>query len=123
MCPTKARGRRSTTSSPARSRPGRTTSPASRRTSAPESFAASGIADFEVTAWYALCGPPGIPADVLNRLHGAVVKGVGSPEMQKVLGNIGAIPVAGSPAELDAFVRAEVARWSRVAKAGNITLD
>ena len=86
-------------------------------------FAESGIADFEVTAWYALFGPPGIPADVLSRLHGAVVKGVGSPEMKKVLGNIGAIPVAGSPAELDAFVRAEVARWSRVAKAGNITLD
>ena len=86
-------------------------------------FAESGIADFEVTAWYALFGPPGIPADVLSRLHGAVVKGVGSPEMQKILANIGALPVAGSPAALDAFVRAEVARWSRVAKAGNITLD
>ena len=86
-------------------------------------FAEAGIADFEVTAWYALFGPPGIPADVLGRLHGAIVKGVGSPEMQKVLGNIGAIPVAGSPAELDAFVRAEVERWSRVAKAGNIKLD
>ena len=86
-------------------------------------FAESGIADFEVTAWYALFAPPAMPADILGRLHGAVAKGVASPEMQKVLGNIGAIPVGGSPAELDAFVRAEVERWSRVAKAGNITLD
>ena len=86
-------------------------------------FAESGIADFEVTAWYALFGPPAIPADILGRLHDAVAKGVASPEMQKVLANIGAIPVGGSPAELDAFVRAEVERWSRVAKAGNISLD
>lgn len=86
-------------------------------------FAESGIANFEVTAWYALFGPPAIPADILGRLHGAVAKSVASPEMQKMLANIGAIPVGGSPAELDAFVRAEVERWSRVAKAGNINLD
>jgi tripartite-type tricarboxylate transporter receptor subunit TctC len=86
-------------------------------------FAEAGVADFEVTAWYALFAPPGLPADILGRLHGAVAKGIASPEVQKVLGNIGAIPVGGSPAELDAFVRSEVERWSRVAKTANISLD
>jgi tripartite-type tricarboxylate transporter receptor subunit TctC len=85
--------------------------------------AESGFPSFEVTAWYALFGPPGIPAPILNRLHGAVANGVASPEMQQVLGNIGAIPVGGTPAELDAFVRAEVARWTNVAKTAKITLD
>jgi len=85
--------------------------------------AESGVANFEVTAWYALFGPAGIPAPVLERLHAAVANAVASREMQQVLGNIGAIPVGGTPAELDAFVRAEVARWSSVAKSANITLD
>jgi tripartite-type tricarboxylate transporter receptor subunit TctC len=85
--------------------------------------AESGIADFEVTAWYALFGPPGVPAPVLSRLHGAVAKGVASPEMQQVLNNMNAIPVGDTPAQLDAFVRSEVARWSSVAKKANIKLD
>ena len=85
--------------------------------------AESGIADFEVTAWYALFGPPSVPAPVLSRLHGAVAKGVASPEMQQVLNNMNAIPVGDSPAQLDAFVRSEVARWSSVAKKANIRLD
>jgi tripartite-type tricarboxylate transporter receptor subunit TctC len=85
--------------------------------------AEAGIPNFEVTAWYALFGPPGVPAPVLSRLHAAVAKGMASPEMQQVLNNISAIPVGGSPAELDAFVRSEVARWSSVAKKANITGD
>ena len=85
--------------------------------------AESGIANFEVTAWYALFGPPAIPPAVLSRLHGAVAKGVASPEMHQVLNNINAIPVGDTPAQLDAFVRSEVVRWSDVAKKANIKLD
>jgi len=85
--------------------------------------AEAGIPNFEVTAWYALFGPPGMPAPVLSRLHDAVAKGVTSSEMTQVLGKINAIPVGDSPAQLDAFVRSEVARWSSVAKQANIKLD
>jgi hypothetical protein len=54
---------------------------------------------------------------------GHLAKGVASPEMQQVLNNMNAIPVGDSPAQLDAFVRSEVARWSSVAKKANIKLD
>jgi tripartite-type tricarboxylate transporter receptor subunit TctC len=85
--------------------------------------AEAGVPNFEVTAWYALFGPHGMPAPVLTRLHGAVEKAIASPEMQQVLTNMSAIPVGGSPAQLDAFVRSEVARWSEVARKANITVD
>ena len=85
--------------------------------------AEAGVPNFEVTAWYALFGPHGMPAPVLTRLHGAVEKAIASPEMQQMLTNMSAIPVGGSPAQLDAFVRSEVARWSEVARKANITVD
>jgi tripartite-type tricarboxylate transporter receptor subunit TctC len=85
--------------------------------------AEAGLPNFEVTAWYALFGPPGMPAPVLSRLHDALAKGINSSEMTQVLGKINAIPVGDSPAQLDAFVRSEVARWSSVAKKANIKLD
>ena len=85
--------------------------------------AEAGVPNFEVTAWYALFGPRGMPAPVLTRLHGAVEKGLATPEMQQVLSNISAFPVGGTPAQLDAFVRSEVARWTEVARKANITVD
>jgi len=85
--------------------------------------AEAGVPNFEVTAWYALFGPQGMPAPAVSRLHGAVAKGIGSPEMQQVLNNISAIPVGDSPAQLDAFVRSEIARWSDVARKANIKAD
>jgi tripartite-type tricarboxylate transporter receptor subunit TctC len=85
--------------------------------------AEAGVPNFEVTAWYALFGPQGMPAPEVSRLHGAVAKGIGSSEMRQVLNNISAIPVGGSPAQLDAFVRSEIARWSDVARKANIKAD
>jgi tripartite-type tricarboxylate transporter receptor subunit TctC len=85
--------------------------------------AEAGVPNFEVTAWYALFGPPGMPAPAVSRVHGAVAKGIGSSEMLQVLNNISAIPVGGSPAQLDAFVRSEIARWSDVARKANIKAD
>ena len=85
--------------------------------------AEAGVPNFEVTAWYALFGPAGMPGPVVSRLHGAVVKAIASPEMQQVLGNISAIPVGDSPEQLDAFVRSEVARWREVARKASIHVD
>jgi tripartite-type tricarboxylate transporter receptor subunit TctC len=85
--------------------------------------AEAGVADFEVTAWYALFGPPGMQPAVLSRLHAGIEKAIHSPEMQQAFGNMSAIPVGGTPAQLGAFVRSEVARWSEVARKANITVD
>ena len=85
--------------------------------------AEAGLPSYEVTAWYALFGPAGLPAGVLARLHGAAVSALKSPDVQQVLANIGAMPVGGTSAQLDSFVRAEVARWSDVAKRAKISAD
>ena len=43
--------------------------------------------------------------------------------MKDKLAKIGVEVVAGTPAELDAFLRADMARWKNVVRAAGITLD
>jgi tripartite-type tricarboxylate transporter receptor subunit TctC len=82
-----------------------------------------GFPGFEVTAWYAVFGPAGIPAPIVSRLHGDIVKGLKEADLQERFRSLGATPVGSTPAELGAHVKAEIARWTRVIKAGNITLE
>jgi tripartite-type tricarboxylate transporter receptor subunit TctC len=85
--------------------------------------AESGYPSFQVTAWYAIFAPAGMPAPIVNRLHGSIVKALATPEIQQQLTNAGAIPVGETPAHLAAFVKSEVTRWSGVAKNAKITAD
>jgi tripartite-type tricarboxylate transporter receptor subunit TctC len=86
-------------------------------------FAESGYPGFEVTAWYAIFGPPGMPENVVSRLSAEIVKAVAAPDVRDRLQKVGATPVGGSPAELGAHVRAELARWTKVVKAAGIKPD
>ena len=82
-----------------------------------------GYPGFEVTAWYAVFGPAGIPASIVFRLHADIVKGLAEPDLQERFRSLGATPVGSTPAELGAHVRAELARWTKVIKAGKISVE
>ena len=82
-----------------------------------------GYPGFEVTAWYAVFGPAGIPAPIVSRLHADIVKGLAEPDLQERFRSLGATPVGSTPVELAAHVRAELARWTKVIKAGKITVE
>jgi tripartite-type tricarboxylate transporter receptor subunit TctC len=82
-----------------------------------------GYPGFEVTAWYAVFGPPGMPKPVVSRLHAEIVKGLQAPDLRERFAGLGATPVGTTPEELGSHVRAELARWSKVIKAGNIPVE
>lgn len=83
--------------------------------------AEAGYPGFEVTAWYAVFGPAGMPQAVVSRLHADILKGLAEPDVRERFRALGATPVGSSPAELATHVRAELARWGRVIKAAKIT--
>jgi tripartite-type tricarboxylate transporter receptor subunit TctC len=85
--------------------------------------AEAGYPGFEVTAWYAVFGPAGIPAAVVSRLHADIVKGLAEPDLRESFRSLGATPVGSTPAELGAHVRAELARWTQVIKTAKITAE
>ena len=86
-------------------------------------FAESGYPGFEVTAWYAIFGPAGMPEDVVSRLNAEIVRGLATPDLRDRLKNLGATPVGSSAAELGSHVRAELARWTQVGKTSGIKLE
>jgi tripartite-type tricarboxylate transporter receptor subunit TctC len=85
--------------------------------------AEAGYPGYEVTSWYAVFGPAGMPAAVTSRLNEEIVKGLSDPVLRERFAALGATVVGSSPAELDRHVRAEIARWTKTAKAAKITVD
>ena len=60
--------------------------------------------------------------DIIARLHPALVAIMGAPKVIEQFAAVGSEPVGSTPEELTAFIRAEVAKWSKVIKSG-VSLD
>ena len=61
---------------------------------------------------YALFAPAGTPPPILARLHDATVAALGLPDVGDRLREQGAEVVGNSPAELAAYVAAEIPKWA-----------
>ncbi len=82
-----------------------------------------GYKDMVVYSWQALGAPKGLPADVKNAIHGAMMTALKDPETAKKLTDPGFEIVASSPEEFAQFLQAELAKWKKVIEVGKITLD
>lgn len=78
--------------------------------------AESGIARFDVSSWQGLSAPAGTPKEVIDRLHAAVVKSLAATELRQQFAAQGAEPTASTPQEFEDYIRAEIARWQKVAR-------
>jgi tripartite-type tricarboxylate transporter receptor subunit TctC len=85
--------------------------------------AESGLAGYEVYEWNGVFVPAGTPAAVVDRLSKELAAVVRDPEVRARLEGMGAEVIGSNPAELDAFRRAEIAKWTQVAKTNKIELD
>jgi tripartite-type tricarboxylate transporter receptor subunit TctC len=92
---------------------------------APElpTVAEAGFAGYEANLWYALLAPAGTPRAITGRLHAETVKVVKAPGMTEQLLAQGAEPVASSPQELEAYLRLEIDRWSKLIARAQIKAD
>jgi tripartite-type tricarboxylate transporter receptor subunit TctC len=83
----------------------------------------SGVPGFVVTQWHGLLAPRGTPRPIIDRLHAEVVKAVQRPDVASRLALDGTEPIASSPKEFAAFLRAERDQWAKVAKAANVRVN
>ena len=100
-------------------------SSAKRIAAAPElpTVAESGLAGFDVVAWFGLFAPAGTPRPIVERLSSETRAALSAPEVRKRLIDLGAEPLGSSPDEFSAYVSAEFARWGRLAKEAGIRID
>ena len=83
-------------------------------------MAESGVPGYEVSAWFGVFAPAGIPATVTERLNQSLTVVLKMPDMQKQLRDLGAEPEFATADVFSAYVRSESAKWSQVVKAVNL---
>jgi tripartite-type tricarboxylate transporter receptor subunit TctC len=78
--------------------------------------AEAGYPGFEVTSWYAIFGPAGMPEAVTTKLAAEIHKAVTGTDLRERLQGLGTTPIGSSSEELAAFQRADIERWTKVVK-------
>ena len=86
-------------------------------------MAEAGIRDFEATGWYGILAPAGTPAPITARLHDEIAKALKLPDVVQRLAGLGLDTVGSSQQEFGEFVRTELAKWSRIAKASGAKVE
>lgn len=82
-----------------------------------------GFKGFDAMQWYGSVGPAGMPPDVVRRLNETQVAVLKTPDLAERLAGEAVEPWPMTPEEFGQYIRAEIARWTALAKARNIQLD
>ena len=98
---------------------------AQRSSALPElpTVAESGVPGYEVSAWFGIFGPAGLPAAVAQRLNAEFVKAVQQPDLRQRLASQGAEPLTSTPEEFASYLRSEIDKWAKVVKASGMKVD
>ena len=83
----------------------------------------SGYPGFEVLSWRALYAPARTPKPIVARLSRELVKVIEMPDVGSSIAATGFHPISSTPQELDAFGKAELAKWSKVAKSAGVRIE
>jgi len=83
-------------------------------------FAELGIKGMEISLWYGIAGPSGLPPAIVQRLNTEIDKILKLPEVGDSFAKQGAVPGGGTPAQFAEFMRAESSRWGEVVQKNNI---
>ena len=83
----------------------------------------AGIADFEVVLWTSVFAPAGTPRPVVERLQQQIAAILRLPDVAERMAALGIEPIGGTPAQLAAVLRADVEKWTAVAKSANVKAD
>ena len=83
----------------------------------------AGLTGFDLSSWWGIVGPAGMPADVVNALNAEIGKLLASPELSKLLANEGAEATTMTAQQFGELMRNETERWIKVAREANISID
>jgi tripartite-type tricarboxylate transporter receptor subunit TctC len=82
--------------------------------------AESGYPGYQATLWYALLAPAHVPPPIVQTVYDAAVKALKAPATKEQLRIQGAEAIGNTPKELDAFLRDELDRWTKLIERAHI---
>jgi len=86
-------------------------------------MAEAGVPGFDISTWYGIMAPAGTPADIVKKLNAEIVKFLASDDMKEKLKAQGAEPAPTTPAQFDAFIRAEWTKYAKIVKDSGAKVD
>ena len=79
--------------------------------------------EHEASVWNGFFVPSGTPKPIIAALNKELARIVRLPDIDEKLRLMSAEPVGGTPEQLDAFVKSELAKWDKVIKSLNLRID
>ena len=86
-------------------------------------IAEAGVAGYDAVSWHGLLAPAGTPATVINAVHDAALKTLREADLRQTLEAQGFDIRGENAAKFGAFLKAEVAKWTRVVKNSGARVD
>lgn len=81
------------------------------------SLAAAGVPGYDVTIWFGVAAPAGVPKAPLDRLSTALAAAMQAPDIREALAAVGSEPLYKNPADYRSFIAAEHQAWGATVKA------
>jgi tripartite-type tricarboxylate transporter receptor subunit TctC len=86
--------------------------------------AEAGLKGYDVTAWFGVAGPKGMPRDLVTKLHSETLRILKTPEVQKLLLSAGQeVAWQETPEQFGEMLKTEAAKWARMVKESGATVN
>ncbi len=82
-----------------------------------------GVKGFDGGSWQGVGAPAGTPVEIIRRVNSILVNELKTPATRELMLKRGGLVVANSPEEFSAYLKAEIARWTQIARAAKISID
>lgn len=86
-------------------------------------IAESGVPGYEATNWFGMLAPAGVPKNIVTKLNKEVVEILGAPDVAKVIAAQGAEAEANTPEAFAAYLKSEIAKWTKVIRDAKVPLQ
>jgi tripartite-type tricarboxylate transporter receptor subunit TctC len=83
----------------------------------------AGLGSYDVVLWTSLFAPAGTPRAVIDAVQVQAVKALQLPEVRERMAALGIDPVGNTPEQLGAILRADLDKWTAVAKSAGVKAE
>lgn len=78
---------------------------------------------YEASGWYGALAPAATPHELVVKINGEMNRAMRLPDVAQRLAGDGVEAVSATPGEFAAYLRLEVAKWGKIARASGATMD